>query len=318
MATRRLFSTSVRLSREFLISKPGVFAKIIDGKAIGAAVRGEVRDEIREFVAAGHRAPCLTFVRVGEDEASKSYVSGKSKAAREAGIKDQTIVKNVDITQEELLDLIDDLNKDDTVDGMLVQLPLPPHIDEKTIVNAVHPTKDVDGFNVLNIGRFSCGTPYLLPATPAGVIEILKRCNFDTFGRHVCMVGRSKNIGFPLLTLLHSDGTGDATVTICHRYTPPEHLPICTKMADFVIVATGIPNLITKDMIKPGAVVIDIGINRIKDKNGKTQLVGDCDFEGISQVARAITPVPGGVGPMTVAMLLENTLKAWKKGLSIK
>uniref|UniRef100_A0A8C5WV65 methenyltetrahydrofolate cyclohydrolase n=1 Tax=Laticauda laticaudata TaxID=8630 RepID=A0A8C5WV65_LATLA len=238
-----------------------------------------------------------------------------------AGISSETILKPASVTEEELLDLIVKLNHDANVDGLLVQLPLPEHIDERKICNAVNPEKDVDGFHVVNVGRMCLDQYSMLPATPWGVWEIIKRTGIPTLGKNVVVAGRSKNVGMPIAMLLHTDGRherpgGDATVTISHRYTPKEQLKQHTILADIVVAAAGIPNLITADMIKEGAAVIDVGINRIQDPvTAKPKLVGDVDFEGVKQKASYITPVPGGVGPMTVAMLMKNTIIAAKKML---
>lgn len=222
------------------------------------------------------------------------------------------------ISEEELLEIIDELNQSDKVDGILVQLPLPHHIHERRICNAVSCDKDVDGFNEKNVGRLCLDMNTLIPCTPLGVQELLKRTGIETFGKNAVVVGRSKNVGMPISMLLHADGRNDtdamdATVTICHRFTPPEELARFCKSADIIVSATGVPGLIRADMVKPGACVIDVGITRIKDDiTGKTRLVGDVDFDEVRKVAGHITPVPGGVGPMTVAMLMKNTIIAAK------
>ncbi|KAH8278382.1 hypothetical protein KR018_001457, partial [Drosophila ironensis] len=294
-------------------------AQIIDGKGIAQEMRGQVSQELKEFVAAGHAAPHLTAVIVGDDPASERYVHNKMIACRDVGISSETKHLPASTTQEELLALINQLNKDPHVTGVLVQLPVPEHINERTICNAVNVDKDVDGFNELNMGRLALDMEAIIPATPLGVKRLLEHLNIETFGRNTVVVGRSKNVSLPMAILLSSDGKYatkalDATVTICHRYTPPKELARYCRQADIIVVAVGKPGLITKDMIKPGACVIDVGINRIKDeKTGKFKLVGDVDFEEVRQVAGHITPVPGGVGPMTVAMLMHNTLQAAKK-----
>lgn len=213
--------------------------------------------------------------------------------------------------------MIEELNNDTTVDGILVQLPLPEHINERKICNTVSCDKDVDGFNEKNVGRLCLDMNTLIPCTPLGVQELIKRENIETFGKNVVVCGRSKNVGMPISMLMHADGRNDtcamdATVTICHRFTPPEQLKVFCKLADIIITATGVPGLITADMVKPGAAVIDVGITRVIDKNGKSKLVGDVDFDEVRKVAGHITPVPGGVGPMTVAMLMKNTFIAAK------
>lgn len=296
-------------------------AVIISGRKLARQIRGEARTDVEEWVATGNRRPHLSVVLVGDNAASHSYVLNKTRAAADVGISSETILKPSSVSEEELLDLIYNLNTDNNVDGLLVQLPLPEHIDERRVCNAVSPGKDVDGFHVVNVGRMCLDQSTMLPATPWGVWEIIKRTGIPTVGKNVVVAGRSKNVGMPIAMLLHTDGRherpgGDATVTISHRYTPKEQLRMHTQIADIVVAAAGIPNLITADMIKEGAAVIDVGINRVQDPlTGKSRLVGDVDFEGVRQKASFITPVPGGVGPMTVAMLMKNTIKAAKNVL---
>ncbi|XP_017269254.1 bifunctional methylenetetrahydrofolate dehydrogenase/cyclohydrolase, mitochondrial [Kryptolebias marmoratus] len=298
-------------------------AVVISGRKLARQIREETQVDVEKWVLAGNRRPHLSVVLVGDDPASHSYVLNKTRAAADVGISSETILKHSDISEEELLDLIYKLNADHRVDGLLVQLPLPDHIDERMICNAVAPAKDVDGFHVVNVGRMCLDQSTMLPATPWGVWEIIKRTGIPTFGKNVLVAGRSKNVGMPIAMLLHTDGRherpgGDATVTISHRNTPKEQLCQHTKMADIIVAAAGIPKLITADMIKEGAAVIDVGINRVQDPvTGKTRLVGDVDFEGVRKKAGFITPVPGGVGPMTVAMLMKNTVKAAKNVLQI-
>ncbi|XP_057631708.1 bifunctional methylenetetrahydrofolate dehydrogenase/cyclohydrolase, mitochondrial [Chionomys nivalis] len=296
-------------------------AVVISGRKLAQQIKQEVRQEVEEWVASGNKRPHLSVILVGDNPASHSYVLNKTRAAAEVGINSETIVKPASISEEELLNSIRKLNNDDNVDGLLVQLPLPEHIDERKICNAVSPDKDVDGFHVINVGRMCLDQYSMLPATPWGVWEIIKRTGIPTLGKNVVVAGRSKNVGMPIAMLLHTDGAherpgGDATVTISHRYTPKEQLKKHTILADIVISAAGIPNLITADMIKEGAAVIDVGINRVQDPvTAKPKLVGDVDFEGVKKKAGYITPVPGGVGPMTVAMLMKNTIIAAKKVL---
>uniref|UniRef100_A0A9L0IB18 Methenyltetrahydrofolate cyclohydrolase n=2 Tax=Equus asinus TaxID=9793 RepID=A0A9L0IB18_EQUAS len=296
-------------------------AVVISGRKLAQQIKQEVRQEVEEWVASGNKRPHLSVVLIGENPASHSYVLNKTRAAADVGINSETIVKPASISEEELLSLINKLNHDDNVDGLLVQLPLPEHIDERRICNAVSPDKDVDGFHVINVGRMCLDQYSMLPATPWGVWEIIKRTGIPTLGKNVVVAGRSKNVGMPIAMLLHTDGAherpgGDATVTISHRYTPKEQLKKHTILADIVVSAAGIPNLITADMIKEGATVIDVGINRIQDPiTAKPKLVGDVDFEEVRKKAGYITPVPGGVGPMTVAMLMKNTVIAAKKVL---
>ncbi|KAM9236361.1 bifunctional methylenetetrahydrofolate dehydrogenase/cyclohydrolase 2, mitochondrial [Leptosomus discolor] len=294
-------------------------ATIISGTKLAKQVLKEVQRDVESWISFGNKRPHLTVILVGDNPASHIYVRHKIKAAAAVGISSEIILRPKDISQEELLDTMVKLNKDQTVSGLLVQLPLPDHIDERTVCNAIAPEKDVDGFHIMNIGRLCLDQPSIIPATAAAVWEIIKRTGIQTFGKNVVVAGRSKNVGMPISMLLHSDGEherpgGDATVTITHRHTPKEQLKIHTQLADIVIVAAGIPKLVTVDMVKEGAAVIDVGINRIHDPlTGKTKLVGDVDFEEVKKKAGFITPVPGGVGPMTVAMLLKNTLIVAKK-----
>jgi len=296
-------------------------AKIIDGKSIANTILNELRIETQEWVLKGHRAPRLVAVLVGQDPASKIYVKNKMKAAKVVGIETETIQLNASTSENDLLACIKRLNYDENVDGILVQLPLPEHITERTMCNAIVPHKDIDGFNIVNIGRFCLDMQCLGPCTPLGVHELIRRTGIPTFGKNAVVCGRSKNVGMPIAMLLHADNAGetsamDATTTICHRYTPPEQLALFTKTADIIVSAAGVPNLIRADMVKPGAAIIDVGITRLVDqKTSKSCLVGDVDFERVSEVAGYITPVPGGVGPMTVAMLMRNTIIAAKKSV---
>ncbi|KAK9887826.1 hypothetical protein WA026_000141 [Henosepilachna vigintioctopunctata] len=290
-------------------------AELIDGKKIAGDMRKVLKREIEEWVQNNNtRPPSLVAVLVGEDPASQKYVHFKMNAAKEVGITSKTINLNTSITEEELLDIVNKLNQDETVDGILVQLPLPEHVSERKICNAVDPQKDVDGFHLNNIGKLCVNKDTLIPCTALAVVELIKRSKIETFGKNVVVCGRSKNVGLPIAMLLHSDYREElpgmeATVTICHRNTPREELIYFAKRADIIISATGVVNLITPDMVKPGACVIDVGITRIK-VDGKTRVVGDVDFEGVSKIAGHITPVPGGVGPMTVTMLMKNTFQA--------
>jgi len=296
-------------------------ASIIDGKAIAKQIKMEVKEEIEEWMSAGNRAPHLSVILVGDNPASASYVKNKMKSCKFVGITSETIRESPTITESDLLNLIDQFNKNEDVDGLLVQLPVPDHIDERRICNAVAPEKDVDGFHISNVGRLCLDEQAMLPATPAGVWEMLKRSNIETFGKRALVCGRSKNVGMPMAMLLHTDHRherpgGDCTVIQTHRYTPASDLKLYAQTCDIIIAAAGVPGLITADMVKPGACVIDVGINRIKDPvTGKFRLVGDVDYDNVKQVAGHITPVPGGVGPMTVAMLCKNTILAAKKGI---
>lgn len=261
-------------------------AKIIDGKAIAADIRAEIREDIKRYVSEGYRAPHLTAVLVGDDQASDTYVRMKMNAARDVGITSETKRLPATTSEQELLELIDTLNSNEAVDGILVQLPVPEHMNERKICNAVAREKDVDGFNILNVGQMCLDMKSMVPATPFGVVELLRRTKIETFGKNVVVIGRSKNVGMPIAILMHTDGRHeskgmDATVTICHRFTPPKELQRHCSMADIIITATGRPGLITKDMVKPGACVIDVGITRVNDpESGATKLVGDVDFEG--------------------------------------
>ncbi|XP_069781685.1 bifunctional methylenetetrahydrofolate dehydrogenase/cyclohydrolase, mitochondrial-like [Narcine bancroftii] len=297
-------------------------AVVISGRVLAKQIREEVRRDLEEWVSLGNVRPQLSVVLVGNDPGSQSYVKNKTKAAASVGIKSETIQRPASVSQEELMELIDRLNRDPKVTGLLVQLPLPDHIDERLLCNAVAPEKDVDGFHVVNVGRLCLDQQAILPATPAAVWEMIKQTGIKTLGKNVVVVGRSKNVGMPIAVLLHTDGRherpgGDATVTITHRFTPKEQLMAHTLLADIVIVGAGIPKLITADMIQKGTAVIDVGINRVWDSvTGKTKLVGDADFEEIKKKASYVTPVPGGVGPMTVAMLMKNTLIVAKKSVT--
>jgi len=284
--------------------RPG--ARIIDGKKIAAAVREEIRLRVLQLKAATGRVPGLAAVLVGDDPASASYVRSKTKACQEAGIFSRQLTPPGDIPQADLLAIIRELNSDPAIHGILVQLPLPTHLDERTVLEAVDPAKDVDGFTFGSIGRLVENQARFVPCTPAGIMELLDREGVEVKGKHAVVVGRSEIVGKPVaFLLLHRH----ATVTICHSRTAD--LAAETRRADILVAAAGRPLLITGAMIKPGAVVIDVGINRVGGK-----LVGDVDFDSAVQVASAITPVPGGVGPMTVAMLLRNTLGAFELGSS--
>ncbi len=286
-------------------------AQIIDGVAVAKAVRADVARETAELRAKGI-TPGLTVVIVGEDPASQSYVKSKEKASIEAGMKGETIRLPVTTPQAELEALIDKLNTDPTVHGILVQSPLPKHMDANTVVRRVAPHKDVDGFHPVNVGKLLIGEKDgFAPCTPAGVQELLVRYGIETSGKEVVIIGRSNIVGKPMAALLVQSGKGgDCTITVCHSRT--KDLPFHTKRADIVIAAIGKPEMLTGDMIRPGAVVIDVGINRVDDAASAKgyRIVGDVHFESARRVASHITPVPGGVGPMTIAMLLKNTVRA--------
>ncbi len=289
-------------------------ARTIDGKSIAA----EVKEELGVRVAAlsrGGVVPGLAVVLVGDDPASAVYVRNKAKAAHKIGIDDRTVRLPAETTRAELLERIAELGDDTSVHGILVQLPLPSHLDPAGVIEAIDPSKDVDAFHPENVGLISAGRPRFLPCTPAGVREILRREKIPTAGRHVVIVGRSDIVGRPLAgMLLHRGDEGDATVTVCHSRTPD--LAHHTRQAEILIAAVGVPELIRGDMIAEGAVIIDVGVNRVEDASRRRgyRLVGDVAFDEAVERAAAITPVPGGVGPMTIAMLLSNTVAAAERG----
>ena len=276
-------------------------ARIIDGKRIAAEVREEVRQRVRRLRETTGKAPGLAVILVGDDPASATYVRSKMKACQETGILSRQLIPPGDVSQSDLLRIVQELNRNPEIHGILIQLPLPRHLDERAVLESVDPAKDVDGITFASIGRLVENQPLFVPCTPAGILELLDREGIAIQGRGV-VVGRSELVGKPIsFLLLHRH----ATVTICHSRTPD--LAAETRRADILVAAVGHPRLITGEMVKPGAVVIDVGINRIGDT-----LVGDVDFDSVAPVASAITPVPGGVGPMTVAMLLKNTLRAFE------
>ncbi len=282
---------------------------LINGNDIAAAIIAELKQEV---AALPGRKPCIALVRVGEDPASVSYVRKKEKTAAEIGVTSRILLPPISITQDELCQLIDELNADPTVDGILVQSPLPKHIDDLAIFRRVAPEKDVDGFNTLNLGKVAQEDETgFVSCTPAGIMELLARSQVDLKGRHVVVLGRSLIVGKPVALLaLQKKAGANGTVTICHSATT--NLPAITRLADVLIAAIGRPEFVTADMVKPGAVVIDVGINRVPDATKKTgyRLTGDVAFASVAPLCSLITPVPGGVGPMTVAMLMKNTVKA--------
>lgn len=278
-------------------------AQIIDGKAISAAIKEKAAHEAAELSKNG-RAPCLAVIIVGENPASKIYVRNKHRACEACGIRSLEYAMDESTSEEELLGVIDSLNRDDSVDGILCQLPLPPQINESTVIAAIDPSKDVDGFHPVNTGNLMTGRPCFAPCTPAGIIEMLKYAGIGIEGRRCAVIGRSNIVGKPAALLMLRE---NATVTVCHSKT--KDLKNIVREADIVIAAIGKAKFITADMIKPGAAVIDVGMDRLPD--GK--LCGDVDFDNVCEVAGAITPVPGGVGPMTIAMLMKNTVEAYKK-----
>lgn len=284
-------------------------SQIIDGKQIAAAVRADIKTAVTAWMDKGKRAPYLAVILVGDDPASASYVRGKAAACTEVGIHSDTLREPATISEAALLDLIQRLNQDPQVDGILVQLPLPKHINERRVIEAISPAKDVDGFHPESAGKLVIGQDTFPPATPAGILELLKRTGIETKGQHVVIIGRSNIVGKPMANLLIQHGI-DATVTICHSRT--KNLAELTRQADILIAALGKPHFVKADMVQDGAVVIDVGINRVEDATKKTgyRLVGDVDYEDVAPKTAFITPVPGGVGPMTIAMLLQNTFLA--------
>jgi len=285
--------------------------KLIDGKAISESIKLEVKMSVCRLFEECSMIPSLSVILVGDDAASSVYVRNKKSSAINLGMESQIINFPELVTREELLQQIQILNQDDNCDGILIQLPLPAHLDENEILCTIDPQKDVDGLHPQNVGLLSMGAGSLIPATPAGIREMLLRSGNDPKGKHVVILGRSNIVGKPLFNLLSQKGHGgDATVTLCHSMT--NNLKDITKRADILVAAIGIPNFVTSDLVSSGVVAIDVGVNRIEDSTRSRgyRLTGDIDFEGVSRKASAITPVPGGVGPMTIAMLLKNTLKA--------
>ena len=286
-------------------------ARIIDGKKIASKIHEEVRAGVREFKASHGSVPGLAVVLIGDDPASHSYVKGKETACAKVGIITETIRREASIEQVELLDILNDLNSDPKFSGILVQLPLPKHLDEDAVIEALNPMKDVDGLHPVNAGLLMLGQPRFAPATPLGVQRMLVEENVNLDGAKVVIVGRSKLVGMPLMALLLQKGIGaNSTVTVCHTGT--KDIGNETRQADVLIAAAGYPGAVTADMVKRGAVVIDVGVSRVEDSTKKRgySLTGDVEFSGASEVASAITPVPGGVGPMTISMLLVNVLQA--------
>ena len=277
--------------------------ELIDGKATATAIKAEIADEVSKIVAAGGKRPHLAAVLVGHDGGSETYVKNKVISCEQCGFTSTLIRYEDDVTEEELLACVDRLNKDEDVDGFIVQLPLPKHIDEQKVIMAIDYRKDVDGFHPINVGRMDIGLPCFISATPLGIMTLLDRYNIKTSGKKCVILGRSNIVGKPMaMLLLHENGT----VTICHSHT--KNLKEICKTADILVVAVGKAKFVTGDMVKPGAVVIDVGMNR--DENGK--LCGDVDYESAEAVAGYLTPVPGGVGPMTITMLMKNAVTAAK------
>lgn len=286
--------------------------ELLDGKKTAALVQEAIAEEVRQIVAKGHRPPHLVAILVGNNGASMTYVNNKVTACERVGFASSVINLPEDISQEALLEEIEKLNKDKSIDGFIVQLPLPKHINEQEVLLTVNPDKDADGFHPTNFGRMALGLDAFIPATPYGILELLTQYKIPTDGKHVVVIGRSDIVGRPISILL-SQKPWNATVTLTHSRT--QNLSKLTQEADIIIAALGIPNFLKAEMVKEGAVIIDVGITRVADASAKKgfRIVGDVDFEQVKQKASYITPVPGGVGPMTIAMLMKNTLNAYKR-----
>ena len=287
--------------------------EIIDGKKVSSRIKEEIAEEVARLLAEGKKIPHLAAVLVGNDGASETYVASKVKACQAVGIKSTELRYGSDIAEEQLLEVIRQLNEDSDIDGFIVQLPLPKHISEERVLNTIHPDKDVDGFHPCNVGKMVLGLPTYLPATPAGIMELLARYHIDTEGKHCVVVGRSNIVGTPMAVLMSRKAKhANCTVTMCHSRT--SNLKEITREPDILIVAIGVPHFITKDMVRQGCVVVDVGIHRVPSETTKSgwKLVGDVDFEQVAPLCSYITPVPGGVGPMTIVSLLQNTIKACK------
>ncbi len=286
--------------------------ELLDGKKTAALVQEAIGEEVRQIVAKGHRPPHLVAILVGNNGASMTYVNNKVTACERVGFASSVVNLPEDISQEALLEEIEKLNKDKSIDGFIVQLPLPKHINEQEVLLTVNPDKDADGFHPTNFGRMALGLDAFIPATPYGILELLTQYKIPTDGKHVVVIGRSDIVGRPISILL-SQKPWNATVTLTHSRT--QNLSKLTQEADIIIAALGIPNFLKAEMVKEGAVIIDVGITRVADTSAKKgfRIVGDVDFEQVKQKASYITPVPGGVGPMTIAMLMKNTLNAYKR-----
>ena len=287
---------------------------LLDGRKVSAEMKQEIADEVAAIVSKGFAPPHLAAILVGHDGGSETYVASKMKTCEELGFKSSLVRFEDSITEEELLREVRRMNDDDTLDGFIVQLPLPAHIDDQKVIEAVDPSKDVDGFHPVNVGKLSIGIPGFVSATPAGIMELLRRYRIETKGKHVVVLGRSNIVGKPVAMLLLQKGNpGDATVTVCNSHT--ERLKEITRSADILIAALGKPAFVTEDMIREGAVVVDVGTTRVPDASRKSgfRLSGDADFEHVAPKCSYITPVPGGVGPMTIISLMKNTLISAKR-----
>ena len=292
-------------------------AKIISGVEIAKAIREELKEEVEELKAKHNVVPGLVTILVGSDPASMSYVTAKGKTAHALGIYSEQVDMPADTDEKELLDLIDKFNKDEKIHGILVQLPLPKHIDEGKVLYALDPKKDVDGFHPVNVGKMVLGEQCFLPCTPHGILEMLQRSGIETSGAEVVILGRSNIVGKPMANLmLQKRDAGNATITLCHTRT--KDTDFHTKRADILIAAVGVPNLVKADQVKDGVVIIDVGVNRIgMAENGKAILAGDVEFDSVKEKASYITPVPGGVGPMTITMLMKNTVQAARQAAGL-
>lgn len=292
-------------------------AKIISGTEVAKAIREELKEEVAALKEKHNIVPGLVTILVGEDPASQSYVSAKNKTAHALGIHSEQVTLAADTSEQELLDLVEKYNKDDKINGILVQLPLPKHINETNVLYAIDPDKDVDGFHPVNVGKMVLGEQCFLPCTPHGILELLKRSNVETSGAEVVIIGRSNIVGKPIANLmLQKRDAGNATITLCHTRT--KDMAAHTRRADIIIAAVGVPKMVTADMVKDGVVIIDVGVNRIgKTESGKAILAGDVDFDAVKEKASYITPVPGGVGPMTITMLMKNTVQAAKQAAGL-
>ena len=286
--------------------------QIIDGKATAEAIKAEIAEEVRQIVSNGGRAPHLAAILVGHDGGSETYVKNKVLACERCGFESTLIRFEEDVTEEELLQCVDKFNKDESVDGFIVQLPLPKHIDEQKVIESIDYRKDVDGFNPINVGRMSIGLPCFISATPLGIITLLKRYGINTSGKKCVVLGRSNIVGKPMAQLMMQKQFGDATVTVCHSHTK-DIKKECLE-ADIIIAAIGKPNFLTGDMVKEGAVIVDVGTTRVPDATRKSgfRLNGDVKYDEVAPKSSFITPVPGGVGPMTICSLMKNTLQAYK------
>lgn len=286
---------------------------LIDGKATAAKIKEEIAQEVEQIVAGGGKRPHLAAVLVGHDGGSETYVKNKVLACEACGFKSTLIRYEDDITEEELLNCVEKLNNDNDIDGFIIQLPLPKHIDEQKIIEAIDYRKDVDGFHPINVGRMAIGLPCFISATPLGIITLLKRYGIETSGKKCVILGRSNIVGKPMAQLMMQKQYGDATVTVCHSHS--KNLKEECLEADIIIAAIGRPDFVTADMVKPGAVIVDVGTTRVPDASRKSgfRLNGDVKFDEVSPLCSYITPVPGGVGPMTICSLMKNTLAAGKK-----